>query len=44
MSIAITSNLSPVNRRTFLQVSSAAAGGLFISLYLDWPAGNGDSD
>src|SRR4029077_2235938 len=38
MQTAMTSNVSPISRRTFLRVSSAAAGCLFISLYLDWPA------
>ena len=38
MSTAKTSHLPSVSRRTFLWVSSAVAGGLLVSLYLDWPA------
>jgi len=37
MATATTSNFLEVNRRTFLRMSGAASGGLFLSLHLDWP-------
>ena len=37
MPTASMSNQSAVSRRGFLKVSAALAGGLFVSLHLDWP-------